>query len=301
MFRAVRRGVLAAVSLVVVAGLGRTARADNYFSETHYDLGLQAIQDVAFDGGMASGTGLHLTEHNGVISRMPHALVMFAAAVQMGSDFHVNVQSSTSYESRDVEFKDAAGRVTDRTTIVSEKRTFNATFTPLTPEEKKARDEQLERIGTSLAAVATMPSHFELLYLPQRDNGKLRGIRGALYPLAIAIGRHAEIAIGYAGARFKAETMDASTGTMRTMKYRLRSVATRIGIAPARWFVLTAEIQPNLLDIDDSDGRYGMTVRGTAAVSIPTYERVYAKLGAERIGAGESGRWSTFLEGGLRF
>jgi hypothetical protein len=291
--------LLAALALVV--GLGHTARADNLFTETHYDLGVQSIQDLGFDGGMASGTGLHLDEHNGVISRMPYAVIMLFAAVQAGSDYHVSGGVTTSYESHDIEFKDGAGRVTDRTTIVSEKKTLSMTVTPLTAEEKKARDEHLERVGKSLSMMAMMPSAFELLYLPQRDNGKLRGLRGALYPLALGIGDHVELAIGYAGARFKAESMDPTTGTMRTIKYRLRSVAARIGVAPARWLVITGEIQPNLLDLDDSDGRYGMTVRATAAVSIPTLDRLYTKLGAERMGFGEAGRWSTFLEGGVRF
>jgi hypothetical protein len=290
---------LAALALVV--GSGRAARADNYFAETHYDLGLLSMQDVGFDGGMSSGVGLHLDEHNGVISRMPYVLVMLFAAVQLGGDSHVQVDVTTGYNSRDVEFKDAAGRVTDRTTIVSEKKSISMTVTPLTAEEKKARDATLDSLGTTLGAAATMPSHFELLYVPQRDNGKLHGLRGALYPLAAGIGRHFELAIGYAGAHFTADTMDPSTGAMRTMRYRLRSVAARIGIAPARWFVLTAEIQPNLLDLDDSDGRYGMTARATAALSIPTVDRIYAKLGTERMGFGESGRWSTFFEGGLRF
>ena len=232
---------------------------------------------------------------------MPYLLVLLFAAAQAGGDFRVKGGVSSGTNESVYETKNSQGRVVDRTKIVTATTTLSMELVPLTAEEKRLRDENLQRLGASLAIFAMLPSHFEVMYAPQRDDGRLHGIRAALYPVAYGIGRHYEIAVGYAGARFKAEYADPDTGTMRVIKYRLRAIAARFGVAPVRWFVATIEIQPNLLDLDDSDGRYGATVRGTATVSIPKIDRFYGKLGTERLGLGASGRWSTFVEAGMRF
>jgi hypothetical protein len=292
-----RVGVGVALVLACVA----PAHADNYFADTHYELGYQSIQDLAFDGGVASGGGLHLTEHNGVVSRLPYMAIYVMADLMDGGDTKAvgTVKTETHYDR--VDYVDERGNVVTTRYKPYEVKVVNVTYVPLTAEERKARDENLENLGKTLATIASMPSHFELMYMPQRDNGRLRGIRGALYPVSVSIGRHVEIALGYAGARLHAEYSDPASGMTRTIKYRSRAVGVRFGVAPVRWFVVTAEVQPNLLDIDDSDGRYGTTVRGTAAVSIPTLDRFYAKLGTERTGFLAGGAWSTFFEAGLRF
>jgi hypothetical protein len=44
------------------------------------------VRDLAFDGTSASGTGIHLTEHNDLVSRVPYMLFLFLGAVQAGGD-----------------------------------------------------------------------------------------------------------------------------------------------------------------------------------------------------------------------
>jgi len=265
---------------------------DNYFVETHYEVGYQHFSELSFGDGVGRGGGLHLTEHNGLVARLPYLVVFLFAAFQAGGDVRLKGSYSETPTETYVDVKNSRGQVVDQQKIVGTSRSISASVVPLTEEEKRLRDEQLERIGAQLAVLALIPTHFELWYMPNRDDGSLHGVRPSIHPLAIGLGRRFQIALGYAGARIKADYMDEETGVTHRLKYRLRSVAGRIGFAAARFLVVAAEYQPNLLD------DYGATLRGTATVSIPKLDRVYGKVGAERLG---SSNWSTFFEAGLRF
>lgn len=295
------RALLATGLLLSVCALPAHAD-DNYFTETHYDLGIQSVRDLSFGGTSASGTAVHLTEHNGLVSRVPYMLILFLGAVQGGGDVKMVGSYSETPRDHELQIVGRNGQLLETKRIVTTERNLNVGFIPLTEAEKAKRDAGVAALGGQMAMLAMQPAHFDLMYLPNRDDAHLRGFRAVLYPLAIGIGQHTEIALGYAEAHLDADVKDPGSETQRTVRHRSRGVAARFGLAMARWLVLVAELHANLLDRSSSDRiAAGSTVRGTAALSIPRVERLFCKLAAERIGLTGDGSWSTSLEGGMRF
>ncbi|MFZ4578351.1 MAG: hypothetical protein ACOYOB_08145 [Myxococcota bacterium] len=292
------------VTAALLLATSSSARAeDNYFTETHYDLGIQSVQGLSFGGVSASGTAVHLTEHNGIISRVPYMLFFAFGVLQAGGDVRMVGSYSEHYNESQLDYVTGNGKVVDSSRIISTGRSLNVGFIPLTEEERAARDAGLERLGASMALVAMLTSHFDLMYLPNRDDGHLRGFRATLYPVAIGITRYAEIAVGYADTRLRVTATDAATGQRRNVQHQARAIAARVGLAPWRWLVLVAEYEANLKRADGAsfDGTADSTIRGSAALSIPYVERLFCKLAAERIGLAGSDPWGTSLELGMRF
>lgn len=292
---------MAAALLLATSSIARAE--DNYFTETHYDLGIQSVQGLSFGGVSASGTAVHLTEHNGLISRMPYMLFFALGALQAGGDVRMTGSYGESYTETQVDYVTGNGKVVDSSRIISTSRNLTVGFIPLTEEEKAARDAGLERLGASMALLAMLTSHFDLMYLPNRDDGHLRGFRASLYPVAIGITRYAEIALGYADTRLKVTATDAATGQRRNLQHQARAIAARVGLAPWRWLVLVGEYEANLKRADGASFGFtaDSTIRASAALSIPYVERLFCKLAAERIGLAGSDPWGTSLEFGMRF
>jgi hypothetical protein len=295
------------VTLVTAALLLATSSAaraeDNYFTETHYDLGIQSVQSLSFGGVSASGTAVHLTEHNGLISRVPYLLVYIFGVAQAGGDVRMVSGYSESSSESQLDFVTGNGKVVDSKRIISTSRNLTVGFIPLTEEEKARRDEGLERLGGTMTVLAMLTSHFDLVYLPNRDDGHLRGFRASLYPLAIGITRYAEIAVGYADTRLKVTATDPATGQRRNVQHQARAIAARVGLAPVRSLVLVGEYEANLQRADGASFGFtaDSTIRASAALSIPYVERLFCKLAAERIGLASSDPWGTSLEFGMRF
>lgn len=285
-----RMRVVVAVLVLVLAT--SSAHAQSYFEETHYDIGIASLSGVSFGGASASGTAFHITEHNGLVSRMILAIPFFLAGIQVGGDQKMAGGITHGTEDYDVVEVDSHGVERSRETRTRETTSFNFSVVERTPEEKVGQARTREALSQEYALIAVHPMHFELRYLPERDDGHVHGIDAAIYPIAIGIGRHLEIAAGVSGSRMKIDVSEPDG--MRTALHRSHAIPVRIGIAATRWLVLTAELHNNFLSA------YGSTFRGTAAISLPHVERFYAKVGGERIGLA-NGVWSTFVEGGMRF
>ncbi len=271
------------------AAKGRSRRNDAY-----YDVGIQSIQGLTFAGVAASGMGLHVTEHDGLITRLP--LLVSQAEVTRPSDTKTVVVDKKVTTVVD-EYGDEIGELTEWTTVTVEK-------TNVEKEIDRARAKaQAKALSAKVRFLASISGHCELLYLPNRDDQHLRGVRGSWYPMAAPIGRRVELSLGYAGARLEADVDDATTGMTRTAVHRSQAVGVRLGVTPVRWLALVAELHVNILGFTHDDVRadYGSTARGSATLVIPKVERVFGRLGAERIGLGAGGAWSTFLEAGVRF
>ncbi len=317
-------GALIAVAFVMTAAQARAD--DTAFTETHYDVGVQMVQGLGFAGQTASGAGLHLTEHDGFLSRALWLTIggwgggypaeipevpevgLYKTVKRWGTiEEYVENEAGGVMYVRTVE-----GWVYDEVLLTPEEKAElekrRAEEVELRKERVKRRDEQVLQIqafsAKRRASYQALNAHGELLYLPNRDDGHLRGVRGAWFPLVFGVGRQLEVAAGYAGARWKVDVEDPATGMTRTFRHRSHAAALRFGFAPARWAVLHAEVDVNVLGVfrdDDEVTDHGSAVRATAALLIPKFERIYGKAGVERIGLGGGGRWSTFFELGARF
>lgn len=289
-------------ALILVSWPAPASAKDNYFTETHYDLGIQSVSSLAFGGGSASGTAVHLTEHNGLISRVPHVLMMLFAVFQAGGDVKMVGGYSTSQQESEMQWVTGNGKVVDSKPIVSTSRSLNVSFVPLTEEEKARRDAGLARTGAQLTMLAMLPSHFDFVYLPNRDDAHLRGFRAVIYPLALGIGKHFEIALGYAGARLQADLNGPRATNRQTITHESRGMAARIGFAPARWLVLVGELHSDVAGESAGDSfASGASARASAALSIPRLERFFCKVAAERLQLAGDSPLSTSLEFGVRF
>jgi hypothetical protein len=234
---------------------------------------------LAFAGGSASGTGLHLTEHNGLISRVPHLLMMVFFQFQAGGDVKMVGGYSSSQQESELQFVTGNGKVVDTKRIVSTSRSLNVSFIPLTEEEKALRDARLAQFGSQMVVLAMLPSHFDLVYLPNRDDAHLRGFRAVIYPLALGLGQHLEFALGYAGARFHADLKANGATAKRTITHESRGMAARIGFAPARWLVLVGELHSDLAgESSGTSFASGATARATAALSSAWTSRAMGRL-----------------------
>ncbi len=270
----------------------------NYFQETHYDVGLRSV-DVSIQGVSASGFGVHVTEQNGLIGRAILFIPTLIGLIQLGGDEKV----TSTVEERDVNVDHVDSRGNVQYTTKRRVKVWTWSVRSLTPEERAQRDRNAQQQLESYQRLAKHPMHFDLLYLPNRDNGQVHGVRGSFLPLALGIGKHVELATGYTGARMVIDRRGSAGETMRPAKFRMRGMPLRLGVAPARWLVFTGELNVNILGFtrDDDEADYRSTARLTAAVSIPGVDRIFAKIGAERVGLGSGGVWHTFFEGGMRF
>src|SRR5689334_15641741 len=116
------RGLTVVMGLLAVTSSARAnpfVNPENYFTETHYELGYQAMQDMGFGGGMASGGGLHLTEHNGLLSRGPYVLFFLLAAAGAGGDTKMVGGVTTGTKETDITYVGPNGNVVDTGKVVS--------------------------------------------------------------------------------------------------------------------------------------------------------------------------------------
>lgn len=151
-----------------------------------------------------------------------------------------------------------------------------------------------------MAGFSLLPMDTDLFYLPNRDDGRLHGIRGTFYLLAYPLSRSIQISAGYYGDRLHATVMDGGMPT--PYLHHARGIPIRIVIAPARFFVIDAELLNNLLRDAPVHTDFSSTARGTLALSIPGFERLFVKLGVEKTGLSASGgKWGSWFEGGMRF
>lgn len=168
-------GMRACVGVLMAAAMVAPSHADNLFAETHYELGYATIQDAGFGGGTASGGGFHLVEHNGLISRLPWLL----SGIVVHPGVKVRGGMTTTTTESETEWRSPSGKVVDRTKTSGVSRTLGMTVEALTDEEKAS----LEEAGRAKAAAALLfmriTAHFDLMYLPNRNDGRVRGIRGA--------------------------------------------------------------------------------------------------------------------------
>jgi hypothetical protein len=140
------------------------------------------------------------------------------------------------------------------------------------------------------------------VYLPNRDDTHLRGFRAVIYPLALGIGKHFEVALGYAGARLQADLNGPRAINRQTITHNSRGIAARIGFAPARWLVLVGELHSDVAGESAGDSfASGASARASAALSIPWLERFFCKVAAERMQLAGDTPLSTSLEFGMRF
>jgi hypothetical protein len=278
--------------LALILGCATTRFASQpYYQQTQVDVGItRSVDTVSYAGtSSASGTGLRLTENNGLITKsILTSAVIFLMELSEGAS---RTKSSSSYSTeeraRGYECRSTAGGRQCVATGWQSVTTRNVTVTvrPRTPEEQAAHEANLKSTGGLLAVI---PMHTDIAYYPQRDNGDLWGYSASSYFIAVPATRFLELASGYYFQRFTARVVDETSGMQVTRKHRGRGIH--------------GELFLNQLAFDEkATGERTHGARLSAAIALPWMQRLYARLGIERNRLGEDGAWGTTVEIGARF
>jgi hypothetical protein len=244
--------------------------------------------------------GIRFHERNGVVSK---AMIMAAggllmAAMEPGDQVVTDVSTSTSFER--VNVVDSSGTKVGegfadvtRTTI---------TYRDKTEEERAADRAMMKALGDSLGSLAALPWSTEVILVPDNDDGRLHG---GSFQLTVSFGStFLWFDIGIDGQRWAATVTDEETGMPVKKRFRSFAIPVRMTVSPVAWFLLDAEIRPNLLGMkkdDPSDIDHSHSWRAGVMIGLPFFEYVYARAGVQKTTITGDRPLGTYLELGARF
>jgi len=285
--------VLCALLVAIFAGvaLPRAAHADDVSSldTIYFDVGYVQATDVAIFGdgphmGL-SGEGFRYYERHCCLAR-------FLATITVG--LALSAGAANNVKNVDVK-KEDLGDGWERTTT---------TTTYYSEEEMR---QKREAAAEATASILSFPFTMELIYFPQRDDGKLHGWQWSWYAVDWPRRSPLRFETGFHWDRLGGRIDDpAGSGVPVEVSYRSLGIPLKLTYRPVEWVQADVEWRWSIFyrgDVPEHHNRNQM-VRGSLTVMLPfrfpLVDMVYGRATAQSNNVTDPGKVGFMLELGVR-